>query len=227
MLLTDCLSFDTPLCLELADTPAATIITSLPANVTKKKSTVIAPAPSDEELQQLLARIGKREEASLAALYDATVSRVYGLALRIVRDTAAAEEVVEDVFLQVWKTASAFDPLRGRPITWLLTICRSRALDHLRRKEPAELHPDPEQLSEQPIEDCNPQDLLLATEKNRQLHEALKQLSAIQRQLLSLAFFRGLTHEEISAHAEMPLGTVKTHVRRALQTLRELLSHFA
>jgi RNA polymerase sigma factor (sigma-70 family) len=176
------------------------------------------------EHARLLAAIAKGDETALGALYDATVGRVFGLALRIVRQREAAEEVVEDVFLQVWQQAGRYDALRGKPLTWLLTICRSRALDYLRRDDEALAHPEPETLvAERGDERANPQDLLLALERNSQLYAILERLIPVQRQLLALAFFRGMTHQEIAEHTQLPLGTVKSHVRKALDKMRDHL----
>jgi RNA polymerase sigma factor (sigma-70 family) len=172
----------------------------------------------------LLSAIAKGDEPALGALYDATVGRVYGLALRIVHQREAAEEVVEDVFLQVWQQAGRYDASRGKPLTWLLTICRSRALDYLRRVDDALVHPEPETLvAEASDERTNPQDLLLALERNSRLYAILEKLMPVQRQLLALAFFRGMTHQEIAEHTQLPLGTVKSHVRKALDKMREYL----
>lgn len=174
------------------------------------------------DLMGWVAAIAKGDEQALGAFYDATVSRVFGLALRIVRQRDAAEEVAEDVYMQVWQQAGRFDSSRGKPLTWLLTICRSRALDYLRREDEAISHPEPETLTAQPYDEhSDPQDLLLAIERNSRLHGILNQLSPVQRQLLALAFFRGLTHQEIADHTHLPLGTVKSHVRKALDTMRE------
>ena len=183
----------------------------------------LAPEPELEH-GRLLVAVANGDEQALGAFYDATVSRVYGLALRIVRWREAAEEVVEDVYMQVWQQADRFDVSRGKPLTWLLTICRSRALDFLRRDDEAMAHPEPETLVREPSDErANPQDLLLAMERNTQLYAVLENLLPIQRQLLALAFFRGMTHQEIADHAQMPLGTVKSHVRKALDKMRELL----
>ena len=172
----------------------------------------------------MLAAIAKGDEQALGALYDATVGRVYGLALRIVRRREAVEEVVEDVFLQVWQQAGRYDIARGKPLTWLLTITRSRALDYLRRDDEALVHPEPETLVAEPGDErANPQDLLLALERNSRLYAMLEQLIPVQRQLLALAFFRGMTHQEIAEHTHLPLGTVKSHVRKALDKMREHL----
>jgi RNA polymerase sigma factor (sigma-70 family) len=173
-------------------------------------------------LREALAGIAGRRQDALAQFYDATIGRVYGLALRITSRPDAAEEVAADVYLQVWNQAERFDQVRGCVMAWLLTICRSRAIDHLRRADEAECWaepPEPEWYGGQ-----DPQDLLMAQESGRAVSAALAALAPLQRQLLSLAFFRGLTHEEVAAHAQLPLGTVKTHIRKALNSLRKTLT---
>ena len=186
-----------------------------------------APALELEiEHEQWLAAIAEGDERALGSFYDATVSRVFGLALRIVRQREAAEEVVEDVYLQVWQQADRFDVSRGRPLTWLLTICRSRALDYLRRDDKAMSHPAPETLVSEPFDDrANPQDMLLLMERNNRLYAILEQLLPVQRQLLALAFFRGMTHQEIADHTQFPLGSIKSHLRKALEKMREQLAY--
>ncbi len=190
--------------------------------------TAIAASPSAEEaqLRAWIAAIGRGDERALGSFYDATLGRVYGLALRITRNAACAEEVAEDVYWQVWRQALRFDGERGSAMTWLLTIARSRALDTLRRRDEADAHPEPETLlgAAALLEGgADPQDLLVATERSAALHAALERLEALPRQLLALAFFRGLTHEEIAAQTQLPLGTVKSHIRRALAGLAQLL----
>lgn len=166
--------------------------------------------------------MARGEEAGLAALYDATAARVYALALRITAEAAAAEEVTSDVYLQAWQQARRYDPSRGKVLTWLLTLARSRALDYLRRHRHHARRPEPAAAAESTTED-DPLDLLLAVERSHYLYEALQSLTPTQRQLLALAFFRGLTHAEIAAHTGMALGTVKTLLRRAMQLLQPLL----
>lgn len=184
------------------------------------------PAVTDAQTEhgELLTAIAKGDEKALGSFYDATVGRVYGVALRIVRQREAAEEVVEDVYMQVWQQAGRYDVTRGKPLTWLLTICRSRALDYLRRDDEAIAHPEPETLIAEPyVENSDPQDILLTLEQNSRLYGVLQNLMPVQRQLLALAFFRGMTHQEISDHTKLPLGTVKSHVRKALDNMREQL----
>lgn len=172
----------------------------------------------------LIARMIVRDEAALGEIYDATAGRVYALALRITGLSQAAEEVVSDVYFQIWQQAQRYDPARGTVLTWLLTICRSRALDSLRRREPAETHAEPHDL--QPdlfCEDHSPLDLLLVVEQKSRLHRALATLNKSQQMLLALAFFKGMTHQEIAVHTGMPLGSVKTGLRKAMQLLKSLL----
>ncbi len=178
----------------------------------------------DARMHAWVTAIVGQDEQALAQLYEATLSRVYGLALRITRNPQAAEEVSEDVYWQVWREAPRFDAQRGNVIAWILTIARSRALDHLRKQDNAQLCAEPERLLiDESAGDGDPQDLLSATQKNLMLHQALLQLEPIQRQLVAMAFFRGLTHEEITSFTGIALGTVKSHIRRALKQLHNVL----
>jgi RNA polymerase sigma factor (sigma-70 family) len=176
------------------------------------------------ELAGLMAGVAAGEQRALERFYRLTVSRVFGLALRIVRNRTSAEEVAEDVYVQIWRTAASYDAERGTPLGWALTICRSRALDALRRADKAILDPDPTERLDA-VAQLVPglQDLLQASQEHAALHAALSRLQPIQRQYLGLAFFRGLTHAEIAATMQLPLGTIKSHIRRALVTLREEL----
>ncbi len=185
-----------------------------------------AVVDADElRLRTLIQRIAGRDEEALGELHDATHGRIHGLALRITRRREVAEEVTEDTYWQVWRQALRFDPGRGNAMAWLLTIARSRALDTLRRADEAESHPEPEVLVAAELSsDGDPQDLLAATQRDRALHAALATLDVLPRQLLALAFFRGLTHEEIASQTALPLGTVKSHIRRALAVLKGVLS---
>lgn len=180
-----------------------------------------APAFDDAQLAALIARIARQDERALEALYDATSRRVHTLARRMLQNRALAEEVVEDCYWQVWRQAARFDAERGRPMTWLLAVARSRAIDALRRDQRFQHDPLPEaDALEATASAAPPQDLLDATRGAGALHAALLRLDARSRQLIGLAFFRGLTHEEIAEREQLPLGTVKSLIRRALQALR-------
>jgi RNA polymerase sigma-70 factor (ECF subfamily) len=212
------------------DLPAILGCMDMPSLDSQPAAAVPAGPPRAEQgdesrLRGWIARIARGDEEALGRLYDDTLGRVHGLALRITRDRQAAEEVVEDVYWQVWRQALRFDASRGGAMAWLLTITRSRALDSLRRADEAEAHPEPETLiAAEASADGDPQDLLAATQRDSRLHAALASLDALPRQLLALAYFRGLTHEEIAAHAGLPLGTVKSHIRRALAALKQRLA---
>jgi len=182
-------------------------------------------SPEQIELQALIERMRVRDEAALGTLYDLTLGRVHGLVLRIVGDRMLAEEVVEDVYFAAWTQAARFDPARGRPLGWLLVMARSRALDALRRRDEAMSHPEPTQLLDsEPESEVSAPELIDLARDNRRLHEALVSLDAMPRQLVALSFFRGLSHEEIATQSSLPLGTVKSHIRRALATLRGALA---
>lgn len=165
-------------------------------------------------------------EAALDELYQATLGKVYGLALRITGQADAAEEVTVEVYHQAWRQADRFDPARGRPLAWLLTLTRSRSLDWLRRRDEAAPHPQPERLIDpMSATGADPLDLLLGVERDGLLHAALSRLTSVQRQLLTLAFYQDLSHREIADHTRLPLGTVKTHIRKGLAQLQATLAH--
>ncbi len=183
-----------------------------------------ADAPDDAALAALLGRVARQDERALAALYDATVARVHGLVLRILQRPALAEEVVEDTFWQVWRQAPRFDAARGRPVTWLLAMARSRAIDALRREGRFRHEPlAPDAADDTDAGAPAAADLLQATRGAERLHAALQTLEPRARQCVALAFFSGLTHEEIAERERTPLGTVKSIIRRALLQLRGVL----
>lgn len=179
----------------------------------------------DKDLQELIYRIMKQDQSAFAALYKAMAARVHSLALRITGCFQLAEEVAEDTFFQVWRQAPRFDPSRGTAKAWILTIARSRALDARRSIPPFEALEENETVGNKDSQSHDdPPDLLSAVEQNQLLHGALQALDPLPRQLITLSFFRGLSHEEIASHAELPLGTVKSHIRRAVIHLREALA---
>lgn len=179
-------------------------------------------------LAALVARVMRQDEAALAELYQRLVNRVYSTALHLTRNPALAEEVTETAFWQVWRQAPRFDTTRGSVTAWVLNITRSRALDALRalRRTPGyEGHVDAQDESGALCSDAqdDPMDLLELAQNGTRLHEALLQLDPMRRQLIALAYFRDMTQEQIAAHVQMPLGTVKSHMRRTLSLLRVAL----
>jgi RNA polymerase sigma-70 factor (ECF subfamily) len=186
---------------------------------------VAAISVEDEQrLQEWIGHIVDRDQSAFSSLYNTMIGRVYGLALRITHHVQLAEEVAEDTFWQVWRQAPRFDPARGKAIVWIMTIARSRALDVVRRKSRTDSNDEPVKSLEGESSGNNPSDLLAVLQEEDRLHAALSVLEPIPRQLLALAFFRGLTHEEIAVHTRLPLGTVKSYIRCALICLRQKLA---
>jgi RNA polymerase sigma factor (sigma-70 family) len=171
----------------------------------------------------LIERMQQQDETALEALYELTISKVFGLALKITRRHDLAEDVVGDTYWQAWIEAGKYDELRGEPIAWLMLICRSRAIDALRRLDVAESHPEPTDLLDEHDHSAPVIDILLTLERDAILYKAMEQLSNIQRQLIALAFFRGYSHQEIAKQHDLPLGTVKSHIKRAQDTLKRAL----
>jgi RNA polymerase sigma-70 factor (ECF subfamily) len=189
---------------------------------------LVSPSPaaslvdtSAATLGSLVARIAGHEQQALTELYDLAVGRLHALARRITREEADAEEVICDVFLQVWDTAAEFDARRGNVMAWLTMLTRSRALDRVRRRRTREAAHAGHALDPSgPERQIAPDPMDLVDAKSL-AHDALEQLTPEQRQVIGLAYFRGLTQEEVAVTAGLPLGTVKSHMRRGIETLRE------
>ncbi len=189
--------------------------------LTATTATIGALLERDRLLSALVARMVKKEESALSELFDMTAKRLHSFSLRIVRDEGLAEEVTEDTLFQAWREATRFDAARGKVITWLLTICRSRALDALRRADIADCVEDPDEFrSHEASLMAEPEQLIAQFETGSAVHAALLLLPSKERQCVSLAFFKGLTHQEIADHWNMPLGSVKTLMHRAFAQLR-------
>ena len=178
----------------------------------------------DDDLSAV-ALMARQEASGLEALYDRYSTAVYSLALRIVRDTADAEDVAQEVFAQAWTQAARYDTARGAVAAWLLMMARSRALDRLRRRRAA-LKPGPADDTLADIPDPAPsvETTAAADEQARTARAALAGLPATERAALELAYFEGLTHVEIAARTATPLGTVKTRIRMALRRVRETMA---
>jgi RNA polymerase sigma-70 factor (ECF subfamily) len=171
----------------------------------------------------LLSRLAGGDADAAATLYDRHARLVYALARRILRVDADAEDVVQEVFAQVWRTADRYQSGRASVIGWLLMLTRTRAIDRVRaRQARPDLNPGslPDAL---PSPDTPASDLLVASEQASQVRDALRSLTDPQRTALELAYYEGLTQAEIAARLSEPLGTVKTRMRTALSTLRERL----
>lgn len=181
-------------------------------------------APQEHDLQALLARMTQGDADALATFYDATKAMVYGLALRMLRDVALAEDVTIEVFTYVYQRASQYDHHRGTPSAWLVTLTRSRAIDHLRQetlKHAREASLD--LVSALATSIPTPEEWSTSQELTQVVRRALVTLTPEQRQVLEVAYYKGLSHGGIAAHLQLPLGTVKTRLRAGLRALRHLL----
>jgi RNA polymerase sigma-70 factor (ECF subfamily) len=174
-----------------------------------------------------LGRVARGDQHALAAVYDATSAAVYGLALRILRDSGAAEDVTLEVYTQAFRQAATYDPERGSPLAWLLTVARSRAIDRLRADTRTRQRQAPlESVETMPAGTPDPEASSLVTEEQRAIREALASLTGDQRRVIELAYYGGLTHTEIAARLRQPLGTVKTRIRTGMLVLRAHLRPF-
>jgi len=176
----------------------------------------VPSAPKNPDESALIARIRAGDESAMADLYDRYSGIVYGVALRVLGNATAAEDVLQEVFLQLWRNPQAFDAERGRLPAWLAVITRNRAIDHLRKRPP-----------EDDIEDLaistgvNLENAAAQKQAVDKVRGVLAQLPAGQRRLMELAFFEGMTHSEIAEKTGEPLGTIKTRIRSGLLVLRK------
>jgi RNA polymerase sigma factor (sigma-70 family) len=185
----------------------------------------------DDTLIALIDRIAQRDEAALKGLYDLVSSKLYGLSLRVVNKHEWAEDVLQETFLQIWRSAGDYRASLSPPMAWLGLIVRSRSLDALRRRsaERAHLTDEIDDVMADTMEGTspNPMDVSLASQQAWALHQCLGKLENRQREVVSLAYLRDLSHSELAEQLKLPLGTVKTWIRRGLDQLRTCMARFA
>lgn len=179
--------------------------------------------------RELMNRVRARDSDALRALYDRHASLVYGLGLRVLRDATEAEDLVQDVFLHLWRRAEMFDGERGVFTGWLVSLARNRAIDRLRARRTRERKGDEfeaEQAAQPAARASDPAATTYSNELRSAVVRALGTLPDNQRSALELAYFGGLSHSEIAERLDAPLGTVKARVRQGMLRLRELLGEF-
>ena len=175
-------------------------------------------------LMELLARTALADQRAFAELYRLTSPHLYAVALRILREAALAEEVLQESFVNIWHHAGSYVAAKSQPLTWLTSIVRNRCLDQLRRRELETVTMDDEEEGVAiAAEDPTPLDMLLSGADTRAVRGCVETLEPTQKQAIALAFFQGLSHSELAAHLRQPLGTVKSWVRRGLERLRDCL----
>ncbi|WP_425495314.1 sigma-70 family RNA polymerase sigma factor [Pandoraea captiosa] len=183
-------------------------------------ATTAASAP-DSTLNRMLSAVGRADREAFAELYRVTSSRLFGVILRMVRDRAEAEDLLQDVFVNIWRRADAFDATRGNAMTWLITMARNRTIDRLREHREAAL--DEADALAVPSEDPTPAALAEATQARQRLEQCMQRLEPQQRGVVREAFFSGASYSELAARLSVPLGTLKSWIRRSLMQLKVCL----
>ena len=173
--------------------------------------------------EQLLVLVGTGDSSAFGMLYDRYAGRVMALLLHLLRDHRDADDVLQETFWQVWRTAASYDAGRANPVAWMLLIARSRALDALRRRGRKPMH----ELQTEPSSPRDPVTHLETLELGDRVRDALARLSDDQRQAIQLSYYGGLSHQEIADKLSIPLGTAKTRIRQGMLKLRDLLGGLA
>jgi RNA polymerase sigma-70 factor (ECF subfamily) len=167
---------------------------------------------------ELIAQVARGDQTAMAQVYDRYSSIVYSVALRVLGDTGKAEDVLQEVFLSLWRHPATYQAARGTLAAWLAVIARNRAIDQIRRRR------DTQDVEEIPLAlHHNLEDEAVRAQLIGRVRQSLATMPEEQRSALELAFFKGMTHSEIAASTQQPLGTVKTRIRSALQALRRSL----
>jgi RNA polymerase sigma-70 factor (ECF subfamily) len=186
------------------------------------------PDPSiDLEAEiELLRRISRGDRRSFEELYDRFSGVLFSTAYRVLNNHQAAEDVLQEVFVQIWEKAPLYDPARGKPLTWAVTLTRNKAIDRLRSTQRRNRLSDELEHEAQAFEqfdDKSSVEVVEALEKGKLVRAAIQKLSKDQREAIELAFFSGLTQTEIADQLQEPLGTIKARIRRGMMKLRDLL----
>ncbi len=188
-----------------------------------RQDTDTARERRNEQLKELLAACVLHDRRAFAQLYQMSSAKLYGVIVRILNREEWAQDCLQEVFIKVWHNAKDYRPYIASPMTWMMTIARNQALDLLRKRRREVLQDNPGSLPEERDSDPPPLEKLQQTDEGRRLNTCLEQLQEQQRQIIALAYFKGLTHEELARQTDTPLGTVKTWIRRGLEQLKRCL----
>ena len=185
-----------------------------------------APEPPPDErdaLAELLRRSGLGDEAAFSELYDAVAPRLYGLVLRVVRDPSQAEEVTQEVLVEIWRQSARFDRSLGTPLSWMMTIAHRRAVDRVRSAEASGRRETTYHQQTHVVAHDATAEAAQTNLEGKRVRQALEHLTDTQRGALELAYFGGYTHTEVATMLGIPLGTAKTRIRDGLIRLRDAL----
>ena len=186
------------------------------------------PEPADADaasaqLDALLHRVARGDQAAFGDLYDLAAPRVFGMVLRLVIDRAQSEEVTQEVFLEIWQSASRFDPNKGKAMTWVLTMARRRAIDRIRSSQAARDRDTRIGVRDFQAEYDDVAESAELRIEGKKVDAAMRELSDAQRQVISLAYYGGQSHSEIARELGVPIGTVKTRLRDGMIRLRTVM----
>lgn len=176
------------------------------------------------ELLWLLAAVAKGDEAAFARLYTATRAKLYGVVIRILRRQDLTDEVIQETYLKIWRSAGQFDPLRAAPISWMVAIARNRAIDIIRRRKETSIEEEP-QAMEVATDSPDPLARRELSEELQRLLACIGRLPAERQRLVLLAYYNGYSRERLAAELDTPINTIKTWLRRSLLDVRECLEH--
>lgn len=183
----------------------------------------VVPSGSPSSDEDLLVAAGGGDQTAIGQLYDRFSGQMYGLAMRITQDSTLAQDVVQEAFVGIWRNAARFDAARASARTWIMAITHNRAIDAIRRRRPAQELPDPELPPPAALTSPDIWGEVAGRMDAVRVREAIGTLSPVQREAIALAYFGGLTQQEIAARTGAPLGTVKSRVRLGLLALKEEL----
>lgn len=185
--------------------------------------TTLPAATESDRLAATLRDVAKGDDAAFARVYDATSARVHGLVLRVLRNPAQAEEVTQEVYLEVWRRASSFDAAKGSPYAWLMTLAHRRAVDRVRSSQSATARDETWEARTRDIHYDTTAERATERMEAHRVRTALHGLTDAQREAVSLAYLGGYTHREVAGLLDLPLGTAKTRIRDGLIRLRDQL----
>lgn len=194
-----------------------------PEDPAHAESSGVGAAPPGPDPAALLHLAARGDEAAFAQFYDLTSPKAYGLALRVVRNPAHAQEVTQEAYLDVWRQSARYDESRGSVLAWLLTIVHRKAVDRVRSVESSTQREATYERQSQTVEHDETAETVHASLEGRRVRGAVAELTPIQREAVELAYFGGYTHTEVATMLDVPLGTAKTRIRDGLIRLRDAL----
>jgi RNA polymerase sigma-70 factor (ECF subfamily) len=178
----------------------------------------------DERLRRLLTACAKRDKLAFTHLYESTSTKLFGILLHILKRHDLAQECLQEVYLKIWNNAGDYKPHVSAPLTWMTSIARYQALDLLRRQRRELIEAETGSISEQVDQVASPEEQVTANSYENMLDHCLCQLKSDQRQVFVLAYYKGLTHSELAQHTAMPVGTIKTWIRRGMKEVKRCMT---